>query len=442
MIRAACLALALGLLRLATGGSAARAEIDVVSVTSPGGIESWLYEDHTLPILSIDASFLGGATLDPEGRRGTAALLAALLDEGAGGLDSAAFATALEDLAADIGFATSDDDVRLSATMLTDTRDATTDLLRLALTEPRFDAEPVERLRAQTLASIRQKDADPRTRAGAELYVQAFPGHPYGSPTSGSAESVAAITVADLRAVHGAALTRARLRVAVVGDITAEELRPLLDRIFGALPETGPELPAIVEPHMSGETTVLDFDTPQSVVFFGNAGLLNDDPDIIPALVMNYVLAGGGLSTRLSEALRVKRGLTYGVYTWLASGEFGALYMGTFSTSNAQAAEAIAVLRDEWARMAEGGISEAELASAKRYLTGEFPLRFNGTQNIAAQLLGLQLGGHDIGYVRERRGLIEAVTVEDVARVARRLLLPEELTLVIAGRPERVAPRN
>lgn len=439
MIRAT---LAAFVLALATGASVARAEIDVVAVTSPGGIEAWLYEDHSLPILTVDASFLGGATLDPEGRRGTAALMAALLDEGAGALDSTAFATAIEDLAAGIAFSASDDDVRLSATMLTDTRDAVIDLLRLALTEPRFDGEPVERLRAQTLASIRQDDTDPRSRAVTELYARTFAGHPYGSPTRGSAESVAAITVADLHAVREAALTRDRLRVAVVGDITPEALGPVLDRIFGALPETGPALPPVVEPQLSGTTTVLDFDTPQSMVLFANAGILADDPDIIPATVMDYVLGGGGLGTRLSEEIRVRRGLSYGAYTWLASGRFGALYMGTFSTSNRQAAQAIGVLRDEWARMAEGGITEAELASAKRYLTGEFPLRFNGSESIAAQLLALQVAGQDVDYVNRRSALIEAVTVEDVARVARRLLVPDALTLVIAGRPEGISADN
>ena len=435
MIRALIVALALA---LASGG-AARAEIDVVAVTSPGGVEAWLYEDHTLPIVTIAASFLGGATLDPEGRRGTASLMAALLDEGAGTLDSTAFATAVEELASGIGFSASDDDVQLWATMLTERRDPTIDLLRLALTEPRFDPEAVERTRAQTLGTIQQRDADPQARAFSAFYAQAFPGHPYGSPTQGTAGSVAAITSADLHAAHRASLTRGHLKVAVVGDITPEALGPLLDRAFGGLPDTGAALPAVADPRLSGGTTVLDFDTPQSVVVFGNAGIATEDPDYIPAMLINNVLGGASLGARLSDEIRVKRGLSYGVQTWLASGRFGRLTMGAFSTSNGQAGEAIGVLRDEWARMAEGGMTPEELAGAKRYLTGEFPLRFNGSVNSAGQLLALQVGGQDVGYVNRRDALIEAVTVEDIARVARRLLVPEELTLVIAGRPEGIA---
>ena len=178
------------------------------------------------------------------------------------------------------------------------------------------------------------------------------------------------------------------------------------------------------------------------MVMFGNAGILNDDPDFIPAMLMDYVLGGGSLGTRLSEEMRVKRGLTYGVYTWLAAGQFGGLYMGSFSSSNERVAEALRILRAEWIRMAEHGVSEAELASAKRFLTGEFPLRFDGNARIAAQLLGLQLAGLGPDYVNLRNDLVEAVTVEDIARVARRLLLPDGLTTVLAGRPEGLEPGN
>ena len=439
MIRAVFITIAVA---FAAGASPAKAEITIVPVISPGGIEAWLYEDHTIPILTIDASFLGGPTLDPEGREGAASLMAALLDEGAGELDSTAFSTALEDLAGRMGFFATADDIQLSATMLTDTRDAATDLLRLALIEPRFDAEPIQRVRTQTLAAIQQSDADPQTRAYAAFYAQAFPGHPYGRSTQGTQASVAAIGVDDLRAAQKAVLTRGRLRIAVVGDITSGELGPLLDRVFGALPETGPELPAVVAPHLTGSTMVIDFDTPQSVVLFGDAGILENDPDYIPAMLMDYIQGGGSLGTRLIEEMRVKRGLTYGVNTYVAPGHFGGLYMGLFSSSNERVAEAIQILRAEWLRMAESGISEAELASAKRYLTGAYPLRFDGSENIAAQLLGLQLAGRNPDYINRRSALIEAVTLEDVARAARRLLVPDDLTIVIAGRPEGLEPDN
>ncbi len=438
MIRALLLAIALGM----AASNSAQAAIAIVPVTSPGGISAWLSEEHTIPILTIEASFLGGPALDAAGHEGTTALMADLLDEGAGGLDAQGFATALEDVAAGIRFAASPDDIRVSATMLSGTRDRVTELLRLALTEPRFDAEAVERLRAQTLAGIAQRDAEPQAEANLVFFAQAFPDHPYGRPTEGTAASVAAITAEDLRAAHTAALTREHLRIAVVGDITPGELGPLLDRVFGALPATGPSLPLVALPQLSGKTTVIDADTPQSVVIFGNAGIPIGDPDFIPAMLVNTVLGGGSLATRLGEEMRVKRGLTYGVNTGLASGQFGALYLGAFSSSNAHIAEAIGILRAEWRRMAGEGLSDAELAAAKRYLTGEFPLRFDGSGDIAEQLINLQLAGVDPDYVNRRSGLIEAVTAAEAARVARRLVQPAALTLVIAGRPQGIAPAS
>ena len=279
--------------------------------------------------------------------------MAALLQEGAGGLDASAFAVAGEELAAHLSFWASDDAVGLGATMLADERQETVELLRLALTEPRFDPEAVERLRAQVLASIHAAAADPGSVGAHAFYADAFPGHPYGRPTNGTVESVAAIGVDDLRRAHAAALTRDRLHVAVVGAIRPDEVGPLLDRLFGDLPEAGRALPPPVEPSLSGDTSVIDFDTPQSLVVFGNAGLRSDDPDLIPALVMDYILGGGGFGSRLTSEMREKRGLTYGVYTYLAAHTLAGLYMGSFSSSNDRVAAALAILRAEWDRMAE-----------------------------------------------------------------------------------------
>jgi zinc protease len=420
----------------------ARAAIEITEVTSPGGITAWLYADDTIPILTIEASLRGGASLDPDGKEGVVRLMTALLEEGAGDLDATAFAEAREGLAARMGFDAGRDAVSISVDMLSENRDATLDLLRLALTEPRFDPDAVERVRAQALSSLRADETDPRTLASRTFYAAAFPGHPYARPVDGTLESVAALTEADLREAHARVLTRDRLMVSVVGDITAEELGPVLDRLFRGLPATGPELPPVVQPALAGGTTIIDLDIPQSVVMFGHGGLMRDDPDFIPAFVLDHILGGGGFGSRLTEELREKRGLTYGIYTWLAPGDFGALYMGSFSTANANAGEALELVRAEWARMAEAGVSEAELEDAKRYLTGAYPLRFDGNARIAGQLIGLQTAGLDIDYVNIRNDLVEAVTREDIARVAARLLDPAALTTVIVGRPEGLPAGN
>ena len=436
-------ALAFALVLLATAAALpARAAIAIQEVTSPGGITAWLYEEHTIPILTIEASFLGGAALDPAGQEGAVSLMAALLEEGAGARDATAFAEAREALAARFGFSAGRDEVSVSAEMLSEGREASLELLRSALVAPRFDAPAFERVRAQTVSMLRSDETDPDRIAGQAFRAAAFPGHPYARPVDGTAESVAALDLAAVRAAHGAALVRDRLRVAVVGDITAAELAPLLDRLFGALPRSGPPLPPVAEARASGTLEVIDLDIPQSVVVFGHGGIPRDDPDFIPAFVMDHILGGGGFGSRLTDELREERGLTYGIYTYLAPDEFGPLYLGRFASANARVAEAIELVREAWADMAAEGATAAELEAAKRYLTGAYPLRFDGNGRIAGQLLGLQTAGLGIDYVNERNALVEAVTLQDLRRVAARVLQPDQLTFVVVGRPEGLEPTN
>lgn len=326
--------------------------------------------------------------------------------------------------------------------MLTENRDASIALLRDALVHPRFDPAAVERVRGQLLSNIRSDAADPDAISAKAFYSAAFPGHPYGRPNDGTLDSVTALQVSDLQSAHAAALVRDRLRLAVVGDITPAELGPLLDELFGGLPASGPALPPVMQPKLEGSLSVIDFDVPQSVVLFGQPGIARDDPDFIPAYLMDYILGGGGFGSRLTDEVREKRGLTYGISTWLAPNDFGWLYMGGFASANARVGEAIDIVRSEWKRMAEGGVTPEELDAAKRYLTGAYPLRFDGDENIASQLLRIQTSGLDIDYVNRRNALVEAVTAEDIARVARRMLQPDALTFVVVGKPQGVTATN
>lgn len=428
-LAAACLVLAL------PAAVPAQAAITITPVTSPGGLHAWLYEDHTLPMITVESSFMGGAALDPAGKEGVCVLMTSLLEEGTGDLDSTAFAEKREDLAARFGFDCGRDDLSISLEMLSENRDASVDLLREALARPSFDPVAVERVRGQLVANLEDDATDPSAIASRAFFAEAFPDHPLGRPTDGTLETVKALDAADLAAAHAAMMTRDRLRLAVVGDITPEELGPMLDRLYGDLPETGPALPPVAEPKLGGGLEVIDLDVPQSLVFLGQRGIARDDPDFIPAFVMDYILGGGGLGSRLSTEVREKRGLTYGINTMLVPMDFGALYMGHFASANDRVAEAIDITRAEWKRMAEGGVTDQELAAAKQYLTGAYPLRFSGNGKIARQLLGIQVAGLDIDYVNRRNALVEAVTKEDVARVAKRLLDPSELTFVVVGRP-------
>lgn len=409
----------------------------VQQVTSPGGIVAWLVEDHSIPLTSIEFSFRGGAALDPVGKEGLANLVASVLDEGAGELDSQAFQGRLYELTVSLSFSAGLDTFRGSLKTLNRHRDTAIELLRLAVTQPRFDAEPVERIRRQITTSILRQANDPDRIARRILWRAVFADHPYGRPLKGTEESVAAITVDDIRTFVTRRLAKNTLIVGVVGDISATELAPLLDEAFGDLPDTAtpPKLEKALVAD-KGQTFVIEKDVPQSVITFSQPGLARDDPEYYAAYVMNYILGGGGFSSRLYEEVREKRGLAYSVYSYMNPLNAGALIAGGVSTVNARAGESLAVVLAEWARMHDDGVSEQELDDARRYLTGSWPLRFDNTGQMARMLVGMQYNDLGIDYLDRRNDYIAAVGREDVKRVARRLLDSAKLTIVVVGNPK------
>ncbi|MEM9010021.1 MAG: pitrilysin family protein [Pseudomonadota bacterium] len=415
---------------------------DIVEVRSDGGLTAWLVEEPSIPIVAIEISVRGGASIDPDGQEGVARLTMGLLDEGAGALDATAFSQAEESLGVSLSFGSGRDHATISARMLSENREESLALLRTALMEPRFDEEAIERVRGQILSRIRSDAADPNSLAGQAYRTMAFPDHPYGRPTDGTLESVAALTREDVVAAHRALLVRDRLFIGVVGDISADEVGPMLDALLGDLPTGGPDLPAEVSPILDGGIEVVSFATPQSVALFGQPGIARDDADFYAAFVMNHILGGGGFSSRLTEEVREKRGLTYGVGSYLVNYEQSDVYLGTVASANGRIAEAVEVIAEEWRRMAEEGVSAEDLEKAKRFLTGAYPLRFDSNASIARILVGVQEAGLPITYPVERNSLIEAVTLEDVNRVAAELLQPDALTFVVVGQPEGLPATN
>lgn len=411
------------------------AEIDIQEVTSPGGISAWVVEEPAIPFTALEIRFRGGASLDLPGKRGATYLMTALLEEGAGDLDAQAFQTARENLAASFRFRVFDDSLAISARFLSENQDEALALLRAALTAPRFDEAAIARVRAQVIAGIASDATDPDQIASSTFYAAAFPDHPYGSAMEGTEASVTALTRDDLVTAHRRALSRDRLVVSVVGDTSAEVVGAMLDGLLGDLPADGPPLPADVDFGLAGGTTVVDFDTPQSVAFFGHAGLTRDDPDFFAAFVVNHILGAGGFESRLTQEVREARGLTYGIGTSLVPKFHSAMILGTVASSNETMAEALAVTRAEWARIAQEGVSAEELALAKTYLTGEYPLRFDGNAAIARIMAGMQMVGLPPDYVTNRNSFIDAVTLEDANRVAARLFQPDALHFVVVGKP-------
>ncbi|MCI2394889.1 pitrilysin family protein [Aliiroseovarius sediminis] len=416
----------------------ARAEIAIQEITTPAGINAWLVEEHSLPFTALEIRFRGGTSLDRPGKRGAVNLMVGLLEEGAGDMDARAFSEARESLAASFGFGAYDDAITISAQFLTENRDAAVALLHTALTQPRFDDTAIERVRAQVMSHLSSRVTDPNAIAGNTWDKMAFGDHPYGSYRSGTSDSVAALTRDDLMAAMADAIALDRIYVSAVGDITADELSELLDQLFDGLPATGAPMPPRADFALDGGTTVVPFDTPQSVAMFGQAGIDREDPDFFAAFVVNEVLGGRSSNSRLMKEVREKRGLTYGIGTYLADPDLSETIMGHFSSQNDTMGQAIDVVRAEWEKIAEDGITQAELTAAQTYLTGSYPLRFDGNANIANIMVSMQMEGLAVDYIATRNDQVMAVTLEDAKRVASRLYDPDALHFVIVGQPEGV----
>lgn len=414
---------------------AARA-VEIQRVVSPGGIEAWLVEEHSNPILAISFSVLGGSALDPAGQEGRARMAAALLDEGAGELDSQAFQGELERLSIQLGFSAGIDQLNGSLVTLTATRERAVELLALALTQPRFDAEPVERIRGQIQVQLSRRENDPNAAAGDALAALLYPGHPYGTPSMGTAEGIAALTAEDMKAFAQERLAKDTLKIGVVGDITPEELGRLLDQVFGALPDSSPayDVPE-VEPQGAGVVQVVEKPVTQSVILVAQPGPKRDDPDYYAAAVVDYILGGGSFSSRLYREVREKRGLAYTVWSYIRAYDHSGSWLAGAATQNERAAETLELIRAEWARLASEGPSEEEVAKAITYLTGSFALRLTSSEGIATLLVAIQRDDLGLDYIDRRDAFFTRLTVEEVRRVAAKWLDPAKLAVVVAGRP-------
>jgi zinc protease len=409
--------------------------IDIQEVTTPRGIKAWLVQDKTAPLVALSFSFAGGTASEPEDRKGATSLMALMLTDGAGALPAEAFKLREEDAAVSLGFSASSDRLNGSLRVLTANREQGFELLRLALTAPRFDTDMLEQRRSQAIASFNRAEQRPRAVAERTMARTMFAGHPYAQDFGDPRQSLKTIAPSDLRARAAALLRRDGLIVAAVGDIDAADLAPALDRAFGDLPVGEPPA-AIPEwtPSLGPRTIVVERPVPQSAIVMAMPGVLRADPDWYAALALSQIL-GGGQQSRLFDEVRNKRGLAYSVSSGLRPMAKASLLVIAAGSANDRVAETIQVIRGEVARLREKGVDGQELADAKTQLTGALALSLDSSRAVAGLLHGLQVDGLPRTFLDHRAGLIAAVTKADVDRVARRLLRDDAITTVVVGKP-------
>jgi len=418
--------------------SSRHSAVNVDVVVTPRGLKLWLVRSHAVPLVSLEFAMRGGAAQDPAKKAGLSALMAGLLDEGAGDLDSQAFHRALDEKAVEMSFHCDRDHWSGRMRTLTKNLDHAAELLRLAVNAPRFDEEPFERVREHMNARLRHDANDPATLANRNWKAKAFPHHPYGQPADGSLETLARIERADLvnAAAHG--IARDELMIAVVGAIDEKGAAALVDKAFGDLPAKG-DLKAIADAEFAGLGMIdrVDLDVPQSTIRFGRPALKRDDPDFIASIVAAHVLGGSGnMTSRLFREVREKRGLAYTVFGTFYSLEHGAYFYGGTTTKNERARESFDVASAEIRDVALNGLNEQELKKGKTYLIGSYPLRFDTSAKIASQLIHIQLERRAPDWLIERNREIAAVTMKSVKRAAHRAFGDGALHTTVVGRPE------
>lgn len=430
--RAACAAVTFAATVALTAPCAQAMTIE--SIKSPGGITAWLVRSSAVPIVAINFAFRGGSTQDPAGKAGVASMVSALLDEGAGKYDSRAFHEELDAHAVDFRFGAGRDYFRGSMRVLADNRDAAFELLRLMLAEPHFDATAVERIRAQLQSDVLREDNRPGEIASHAWWSAAFPDHPYGRRERGTEESLAKVTIGDLKAYRQHVFARDGLTVALVGDIDADTAGRLLDKVFGGLAAKG-ELTPVPDavPQGLGKRIVNEVDVPQSSVVFGGTGLARSDPDFMAAYIVNYILGGGSFASRLYTEVREKRGLVYSIYESLVWMSHASATIGSTATRSDATAAALTIVEQEISRMRKDGPTADELAKAKSFLKGSYALNLDTSTKIAAQLVQIQLDKLGIDYIDRRDAMIDAVTLDDAKHAAKRLY-DGGVLVAIAGR--------
>lgn len=428
-------AAALALLTFAASAQA----MTIEKIVSPSGIAAWLVRETATPLVAMNFAFRGGSAQDEADKAGTANLASDLLDEGAGDLDSASYHRRLEDHAIDLGFQVGRDYFHGTLRTLNEHRDEAFDLLGLALSKPRFDADAVERVRGQMMAILRRETTSPNSLASRSWWRTAFPNHPYGRDAEGSLETVPRITTADLHDYLRRVFARDTLTISIVGDVDAETAGKLIDRAFAALPKSGDLKPiAAAVPQGIGRRIVVPVDVPQAVVTFGGNGIERHDPDFMAAYIVNHILGGGSFSSRLYREVREKRGLAYGVSDNLVWFRRAAVVLGGTATRADRTADALSIIEKETKRMADSGPTVEELAAAKSYLKGAYALSLDSSNKIAAQLTQIQLDNLGMDYIQRRDKLIDAVTMDDARRVAKRLY-GGGMLVTVAGKPKGLA---
>jgi zinc protease len=410
--------------------------INVEEIKSSNGISAWVVETHEIPVVSVSLAFKkAGTVADPNGYYGLAQFLADILDEGSGESDSQAFKKFLLKNNIELSIKADSDAFLITFRTVKKNVGEAFYMLKNILTKPRFDESAISRVKNQLQAMLEQALHNEHTLGSQELNSILYGNHPYGRKLQQIIQELPRITAHELRQFMKERFARDQLLIAVVGDICKEELKEYLDKTFAELPAKAAPLD-IQSPTLptKGSTTIVPLNIPQSLVRFAQPNIPRKDRDWYAAFVLTKILGDGEYESRLWDEIREKRGLAYEIEASISWSEYASLIIGGTATKNTNVKEVIQIIKKVWTDMIEGA-TQSELDFVKRRLIGNFALKLSSTLKIAKALLAYQIDDLGIDYINKRNEIIAAITLEDINRVAKRILHPDQLTFVICGEP-------
>jgi zinc protease len=406
--------------------------LDIKRMTLSNGAVLLVSEEHQLPMVTISIAFDAGVRRDPKGKEGLAELTARCLTQGTRGLTATEFNQKVDFMGSSIGVGANRDYATAGMTTLTKYQAETLKLLAGVLTTPGLRDADIERKRAEQIAGIKAEEEQPGYTASVAFITQLFGDSPYGHPDAGSTESVAKLTAEDVRGFYRDYYKLGSAVIAIAGDVHADDIKASLEQSLKGLAGTvapQPEPPALVVPagiHLE----VVDRNVAQANIVLGFGGVARSNPDYYRLQVMNYILGGGGFSSRLMQVVRSKGGLAYSISSGFEPGKFPGSFAVVLQTKNQSANQAINLILQQLREIQEKPVTDAELDGAKKFLIGSFPLKIDHQSAIAGFMQQVELYGLGLDYADRYPKLIAAITKDDVQRAAREYLHPDAAILV------------
>lgn len=399
------------------------------------GVTAWYAPSEAVPVVDVLLVFQNaGAAQDPAGKEGLASFTTSMLSEGAGTLDAQSFARALDAKAITLDFRADDDSIVVHLYCLREHAEEAARLLALALGKPMLAAGEMARVKSQFSSLYSQLDESPDYQADKLLDATAFKGHPYANTLYGTPQTMAGLTAQDVRGLLAQRLTRHNVIVSASGAVDAPLLKTMLTPVIAALSDKPAPLPVPAPVMQGGGTTVRQRqDVPQTVITFVAPGINRSDKRFYTAYLLNEILGGGTLTSRLSNEVRQKKGLVYSVGTSLEVKDSISLISGQLASRNSSSEKALEAVKNLFAELREKGVTEEECVDAKSYVIGHFPLQLDRTSNVSGMLYTMQRYHLGENYLTERVAFFNEVSCNDINQLARELLAPEKFLFAVVG---------